>query len=197
MKAQKLGILSALTASVCCLGPVLLVLLGLGGLGLGAVLGRYHWYFLLVAVALLTVAWRAYIKERRRCNTAGCQMAQGNVTTWTLLLASAVVAGFMGMNLITYASQQWGSAAHPVQRLVAQTTQVTLPVEGMTCFTCQLTVESSVKKLPGVLEAHANVTQQSATITYDPSQVTIRQLIEAINKTGYRASLPTAVKTQR
>lgn len=42
MTPDRLGILSALFASVCCLGPVLLVVLGLGSLGLGAFLGRYH-----------------------------------------------------------------------------------------------------------------------------------------------------------
>ena len=190
MKVERLGILSALVASVCCLGPVLLVLLGLGSLGFGAVLGRYHWYFLLAAAALLTVAWRAYVKERRRCDTARCQMAQGHVTKWTLLLASGVVVGFMGLNLITYASQQRSSTAHPVQRLAAQTTQVTLPVEGMTCFTCQLTVESSLKRLPGVQDVDAKVTEQAAYVRYDPARVQLDDLIAAINKMGYRAKPP-------
>ena len=33
MKAERLGILSALLASVCCVTPLILVLLGLGSLG--------------------------------------------------------------------------------------------------------------------------------------------------------------------
>lgn len=46
MKAKKLGIFSAILASICCLGPLILVLIGLGSLGIGAVISRYHWWFL-------------------------------------------------------------------------------------------------------------------------------------------------------
>ena len=63
MRSDRMGMLSALVASVCCLGPVLLVLLGLGSLGFGALIGRYHWWFIGAAIALLTYAWRSYLKE--------------------------------------------------------------------------------------------------------------------------------------
>ena len=42
MESHKVGILSALAASVCCVGPVLLAALGLGSLGVGAFIGEYH-----------------------------------------------------------------------------------------------------------------------------------------------------------
>jgi len=67
---------------------------------------------------------------------------------------------------------------------------VVIPVEGMTCLTCELTVESSLKRLPGVASAEANVAQQRVTVQYDPAQVTVEQLMAAINQTGYQASRP-------
>lgn len=188
MKPAKLGLLSALTASVCCLGPVLLVLLGLGSLGFGAILGRYHWWFILAAIGLLTFAWRSYVKEKRRCDTARCEMAQGRTTKWTLLLASAVVAAFVGLNLYTYASQSHRAAMTPGSS--SHLSAVKITVEGMTCFTCELTVESSLKRLPGVQDADAKVTEQAAYVRYDPTRVSLDALITAINKTGYRASRP-------
>ncbi|MBI3292251.1 MAG: hypothetical protein HYZ73_05525, partial [Elusimicrobia bacterium] len=75
MKAGSLGIFSAVLASVCCLGPVLLMLVGLGSLGVGALIGRYHWWFIGAAIILLTVAWRSDLKEAGRCRTAHCEMA--------------------------------------------------------------------------------------------------------------------------
>lgn len=65
MKADKLGILSALMASVCCVTPLVLVLLGLGGIGIGTVLGRFHWWFLLVAIVLLTYGWHVNSPSNR------------------------------------------------------------------------------------------------------------------------------------
>lgn len=189
MKAGKLGIFSAFLASVCCLGPVVLILLGLGSLGLGAVLGRYHWFLLLAAAGILAYAWRAYRKERRQCEAAHCRMAQGPVTKWTLIVASVFVAGFLGLNLATYASQQypqWSST----QSAKGPLAQVMLPVEGMTCFTCELAVESGLKKLPGVVDSDARVREKTAHVRYDPSRVKVEDLIEAINRTGYKASRP-------
>ena len=69
MKAKGLGILSAITASVCCLGPIVLIVLGLGSLGLGAALGKYHWYFIFAAALILSFAWRSYFKEKKSCGS--------------------------------------------------------------------------------------------------------------------------------
>ena len=94
MKGWVLGILSALMASVCCLGPAVLALLGLGGLGFGVEVGRYHPWFVVVALVLLAIAWRGFFREATRCRAAGCQMAQGKITGLVLLIASLVVIFF-------------------------------------------------------------------------------------------------------
>jgi len=190
MKASRLGILSAVIASVCCVGPLVLVLLGLGSLGLGAVLGRYHWWFILAAIALLAIAWRSYPKEAGRCRTARCEMAGGKTTRTALLLASVVVAAFVGLNLYTYASQYRSSSAPSTTKPSRGFASVTIPVEGMTCFTCELAVESSLKKLSGVVSADARVNKAAAYVGYDSAVVSLDELIAAINKTGYRASQP-------
>lgn len=190
MKADRLGILSAVFASVCCLGPVLLVLLGLGSLGFGALIGRYHWWFIGTAIALLVYAWRSYLKEARRCKAASCEVARGKMTRTVLTLASVVVAVFVGLNLYTYASPFGAARPQAASAVRGSLTSVTIPVEGMTCFTCELTVESSLKGLAGVHGADANVKDAVAYVEYDPSQVSMAQLIEAINKTGYKATRP-------
>jgi len=190
MKADRIGIFSAMLASVCCLGPVLLVLLGLGSLGFGALIGRYHWWFIGAAIALLAYAWRSYLKEARQCKTASCEMARGRTTRTVLLLASVVVAVFVGLNLYTYASQTPQTSSLGTVPRPGQLASVVIPVEGMTCFTCELTVESSLKRLPGVQEADAKVTEEAAYVRYDPSRVSLDALIAAINKTGYKAKQP-------
>jgi mercuric ion transport protein len=106
MKPQRLGILSSVVASVCCLGPPLLILLGLGSLGVGAFLGKYHWYFILGGGVLLTVAWISYFKEKRRCQTHQCQMARQGTTRGILVAATLIVAVFAGLNAYTYLAPQ-------------------------------------------------------------------------------------------
>lgn len=190
MRADKLGIFSALLASVCCLGPVLFVLLGLGSLGFGAVLGRYHWGFITAAIILLSIAWRSYLKEVARCRATSCQMARGATTRTALLLASVVVAGFVGLNLSTYASQSRQPRAGVASPGHGSLASVAIPIGGMTCFTCELAVEASLKGLPGVHSADAKVKDAAAYVEYDPSTVSVDELLEAINKTGYQARRP-------
>jgi copper chaperone CopZ len=190
MKAEKLGILSALVASLCCLGPLILVLVGLGTLGLGAFFGRYHWWFIGAAIALLTYAWRSYLKEAHRCKAASCEMARGQTTRTVLTLASVVVAVLVGLNLYTYARQSSAARPQAASAVGGSLTAVTIPVEGMTCFTCELTVESSLKGLPGVRSVDANVKDAVAYVQYDPTQVSLDELVAAINKTGYKARRP-------
>lgn len=187
MKASRLGILSAIVASSCCVLPVLLVVAGLGSLGVGSLLGRFHWGFIGVALALLIYAWRVYFKERRRCRAASCEMKSGKTTKWALLVASLIVFTLTSLNFYTYANQ------HSSQPRSASTTglaQVRIPVEGMTCLTCKLTVELSLKRLAGVQEADANVTDSAVHVSYDPTHASLDDLIAAINKTGYRATRP-------
>jgi len=183
MKPHRLGILSGVVASVCCLGPPLLILLGLGSLGLGSFFGKYHWYFILAGALLLAIAWRSYFKEKKRCTTAGCQMVRQGTTRSILLLATLIVALFIGLNLYTYARGQGGAT------LMTQTgeKQVVIPVEGMTCFTCELTVQNALGKLKGVKSSKASAKEGNVSVVYEPGLVTVREIAQAINKTGYEA----------
>lgn len=181
MKAKGLGILSALTASICCLGPLLLIVLGFGSLGLGALFGKYHWYFILAAVLFLAFGWHGYFKEKKSCESAHCQMQGKGMTRNILTIATLLVMTFAGLNVYTYAKgiSKEGFSKSGVQ--------VSIPVKGMTCFTCEITVQSAVKKLPGVAEIKTSAKDGVALVSYDPEKSSLDQIVEAINKTGYKA----------
>lgn len=184
MKAKGLGIISAITASVCCLGPFVLILAGLGSLGLGAVIGKYHWYLILAAGILLAVAWRSYFKEKKSCEAKLCAMEGKKMTGAVLTLATAVVLTFAGLNLYTYA--KGGS----VGEISGQGIRLSIPVEGMSCFTCETAVQSAVKKLPGVYQVKASARDKVAIVFYDPQKTNSDQIVTAINQTGYKAEKP-------
>lgn len=189
MKASKLGILSAVVASVCCLGPLLLILLGLGSLGIGAAIGRYHWYFIAVALVLLTFAWAGYLKKKKACDLKVCKMENKNITLFTLIISTLIVTIFVALNLYTYLARKDFDDKGAKTGLIETRTAV-IPVEGMTCFTCELTVSSALKKVEGVITAKASAKEGKAWVEYDPAKISIQQLVKAINKTGYKASSP-------
>lgn len=63
--------------------------------------------------------------------------------------------------------------------------KMTLPVQGMTCATCALTVEKAVGKLVGVAEASVNLATEQLTVNYDDSQVALSDLQATVHKAGY------------
>jgi Cu+-exporting ATPase len=62
---------------------------------------------------------------------------------------------------------------------------VSLPVTGMTCANCALNIQRSLKKLEGVTEADVNFASERASVSFDPGQVHIGDLADAIHKAGY------------
>jgi len=67
---------------------------------------------------------------------------------------------------------------------------LTIPVQGMTCAACSARIQRVLERTPGVSAANVNLMTGSATVSYDPSSVTPDRLIEAIRDTGYGAELP-------
>lgn len=63
--------------------------------------------------------------------------------------------------------------------------QIQLPIAGMTCSACANRVERGLNRLNGVTKAVVNLAQEKAMITYDPTQTTVSQIEQTVNKLGY------------
>src|SRR5215207_277079 len=73
------------------------------------------------------------------------------------------------------------------------TTEVTLPVTGMTCASCVRRIEKALGRVDGVQEASVNLATEKAKVVFDPSRVQVDQLSAAVEKAGYKiGSLPSA-----
>ena len=187
MSTTRLGLLSALLASLCCVGPLLLLALGLGSLGLGALLGRYHWGFTAVAIVLLATGWRESLKERHRCRIQQCQMVRGGVTKWTLMAASMLVATFTGLNIYSTFAQP---ALSPRVSSTPDSKTAIIPTKGMTCAMCEFAIEQRLAKHPGVLHVDAQAAAEQVVVTYDARKIDLRELMAVIDQAGYRTQAP-------
>ena len=77
------------------------------------------------------------------------------------------------------------------QELAAgNTTEMTIPVEGMSCNSCVANVKSTLKPMEGVEKVAVSLAERNATISYDPRKVTPEQVQKAINDLGYKAGEP-------
>jgi Cu+-exporting ATPase len=65
------------------------------------------------------------------------------------------------------------------------TQQIDLPITGMTCANCARTVERTLGKAGGVQSAAVNYATERATVTFDPEQISVDQMIAKVDQAGY------------
>ena len=63
--------------------------------------------------------------------------------------------------------------------------RIDLPITGMTCASCAMTIQKNLSELQGVNKASVNLATSKATIFYDPQQIGVASLISSIRKSGY------------
>jgi len=66
-----------------------------------------------------------------------------------------------------------------------QAERIDLPITGMTCAACAGRIEKSLNKSKGVRKASVNLATARATIEYDPSATSIKQLAATVKDVGY------------
>ncbi len=102
------GALAAIGASVCCLGPLVLVSVGLGGAWVSnvAALAPYRWVFILAALGFMGFAWHRIYRApaAAQCEPGTlCAVPQTNrayrVIFW--VVAGLVLAAFASPYLVT------------------------------------------------------------------------------------------------
>ncbi len=99
-KIASLGaIVSAALASICCLGPLVLLGLGLGGLGLAVGLAKYRTLFLGLTALLLGMAFYfTYRKREALCADGTCQLRSGSkamkMALWIITALAIALATF-------------------------------------------------------------------------------------------------------
>ena len=98
---------------------------------------------------------------------------------------------------LTHAVEAAGYKAEPVlpeppaaPAVAPLSGNLTLPIEGMTCASCVRRVEKALAGVPGVTSANVNLATENATVTFDPSTVTVVQLNEAVERAGYHIAAP-------
>lgn len=177
------SVLTAVFASACCWLPLAAALAGASAGGMAFALGKARpWLLGGSAVFLGAAFWLSY---RRPACEPGCECdtpppvrRRDRVALWfgaVVLAASALSPSLFGL-----------LPAGP-SVAVAGAVGVTLPVEGMTCETCERAVESSLRKVPGVVSARASTSEAQAVVSVAAGEHVPREaLVTAVTQAGYR-----------
>jgi len=92
LQAGLVSFSGAFVASLCCLLPLVVVLLGLGSGAFMMVTMQYRSIFLPIGVMGVAVGYFFYFREKSRCATIGCAF-MGRRLNLTLLIMATVMLG--------------------------------------------------------------------------------------------------------
>jgi len=190
------GLIAAIAASLCCIAPVLAILGGIGG-----VASAFTWleplrpYFIgLSVIALGAAFYQAYKpKKEIECECEPALSGDGKNDKPRFINSKKFLWIILFVSVALYSFPYYSSALFPnVDMTVAMTNsdnirEAKIDIEGMTCSSCENTVDYSLKTTKGVLSATSSYKTGAAKVKYDKTKVNPEQLKKAIEKkAGYK-----------
>ncbi len=91
MKTILVSLPSAFIASLCCVLPLAVVLLGLGSGAFMMYTMRYSYIFIPIGVIGVSLGYFFYFREKKKCNALSCRMAAGKFNLVMLVFSTIVV----------------------------------------------------------------------------------------------------------
>jgi len=185
---------AAIVASVCCIGPVLLAGLGVGAVAAAQKFAPLRPMFLAVTALLLGLGFYFAYRKPEQAACAGEACKPSGIARWTkplLWIATAIVLALVAFPY--YYGPLRAALDGPTKTSVisepAHVATVELKVSGMTCGGCAVSVKNALLETPGVTAAEVDWEAGRAKVQYDAARVSTAQLLEAVNKTGFKAGL--------
>ncbi len=201
MKARMLNIgtfFSAALASACCIGPLILIGLGIGGLGFAAALAEYRPYFMAVTFIFLgTGFYFAYRKPKEICADGSCAAPNRQRINKTFLWIASVFALTL-MAFPYYSGAVFGGEKEGYEAAVGDSTFMLFAVEGMTCSGCEAAINIAASQNDEVMKSEANYEEGTLLVkwkNYPPSKSSIQRIISDLEDIGYQAELAKKLDT--
>jgi mercuric ion transport protein len=181
---------SAVLASLCCIGPVLVAVTGVGTLAAAGALETWRPYLLALTGLLLAGGLLLVYRQSRAACAPGSSCSATPMSRASVGLIALLVTGVVAVSAFPYYSGPVVEARsrNAVQGKADGATAlktVTFSVSGMTCASCARGLEASFRNLAGVKEAKVDYDAKRATISYDPAKQSEQALRKLVTDAGY------------
>ncbi len=190
-KSAGAGLLVAITASLCCITPVLALISGVSGIA-----ASFSWmeplrpFMIGLTVAVLAFAWYKKLKPKPAEVDCTCEPGEEEKTPFMQ------TKSFLGMVTVfaiaMLAFPHYSSVFYPeiTKNVIAtdayEVRQIKLEVEGMTCTGCEESINHAAMEVAGVVTAKASYDKGEVIISFNEATSSQQDIIDAINATGYK-----------
>lgn len=184
------GLLTAITASLCCITPVLALIAGTSGIA-----STFSWiepfrpYLIGLTILVLGFAWYQKLKPQKEidceCETdEKASFLQSKKFLGIVTVFAIVMLAFPYYSEIFYPNTE--KQIIVVDKSDIKTTE--FKISGMTCPSCEGHVNHEVNKLNGILNLKTSYANGNAIIEFDKSKTNETEIEKAINTTGYQVT---------
>lgn len=176
------SIITAVLASLCCIGPLLLVGFGIGSVAFFSRFDAYRPYFIGLAVLLLIPAfYLAYKKREIKCEDGTCKIeSAGKWNKISVWFAFVIVAGFISFPYFNFTSN-----VSSITKSQANIKTINLQIGNMDCKACAFGLQAQLKREVGVKDAKIIFEEGKGTVTYDPGIIAKERISSLLTKEGY------------
>lgn len=188
-KRASLGaaLVAAATASSCCLGPLVLGALGLGGAASFAWLAAYRPALLALTAGLLGVGfYLAYRTPKASADACGCDRPASRRGPRALLWALTFFAALLAASPPLLARLSDGGHRLGAHGPLAQ---ATLRVAGVDCEACAVPIRKALAEAGGFDEVRLDVPARLVVLSYEPGPGRPEAYLRALEGLGYEPSL--------
>ncbi|MFD2727358.1 mercuric transport protein MerTP [Hyunsoonleella rubra] len=184
------SILTAITASLCCITPVLALIAGTSG-----VASTFSWiepfrpYLIGLTILVLLFAWYQKLKPEKEidceCETdEKPKFIQSKTFLGVVAVFAVIMLAFPYYSGVFYPSTK--KQVIVVDKSNIKTTEY--KISGMTCASCETHINHEVNKLNGIVNSKTLYENGSAIIEFDITKTNELEIEKAINSTGYKVT---------
>ncbi len=185
------SVLAAITASLCCITPVLALLAGTSGIA-----STFSWiepfrpYLIGLTVLVLAFAWHQKLRPKTQaeidceCEDDKPKFFNSKGFLFLVTLFAGAILAFPRYSHIFYPAPD--TSKEIVYVVQSNVKEIRVTIEGMTCSGCEAHIENEVNKLDGILKVDADYEAANTTVKYDETKVDLQKIETAILSTGYK-----------
>ncbi len=181
------GLLTAITASLCCITPVLALIAGTSGIA-----STFSWiepfrpYLIGLTILVLGFAWYQKLKPQKeidcKCETdEKPKFIQSKKFLGIVTVFAIVMLAFPYYSGIFYPNTE--KQIIVVDKANIQT--INIEIKGMTCTSCEEHINHSVNQLDGIINIKSSYENGNSVIEFDNSKTSIEEIKKSVNATGY------------
>jgi len=184
------GLLTAITASLCCITPVLALIAGTSGIA-----STFSWiepfrpYLIGLTILVLGFSWYQKLKPQKEidceCDTGEKpKFMQSKTFLGIVTVVAIVMLAFPYYSGIFYPNTEKQIVV--VDKSDIKTTE--FKISAMTCASCEEHVNHEVNKLNGIVVSKVSYENGNAIIEFDKTKTNETEIEKVINSTGYKVT---------